>query len=306
MHSLMLNYNFFKIMEACIILTDILLYSTIILDIIIFLGIIVGVNLVKHKILSYTTVQYNPDRIIPVEELRTLKQLSYLIFSTILLMDVISLLYFSIGDIVELIYIDTFISLIVCTVLYDEDISKLLFAGLMPLGTIIATIFLFFNNDFTISLVYPLIIVLEVIHIIVDIYFSWYFYEKFNKYTRDKRLGYTVVVLFIIILVSFIITLIFEKGGVLDALVMVSNAFTSNGYSVLGTSLIGKLTSLILVWGGYFLSGVGTATLTYALLRKRLDKRINLLEEKISKQDETNKKLIKEISKQNKILEEKR
>ncbi len=71
----------------------------------------------------------------------------------------------------------------------------------------------------------------------------------------------------------------------LDSMVMVSNAFTSNGYAVLGSSGMGKLNSLILVWGGYIISGVGTATLTAAILIKHnkkceeeLNKRLDELE----------------------------
>ena len=81
---------------------------------------------------------------------------------------------------------------------------------------------------------------------------------------------------------------------------MVSNAFTSNGYAVLGSSVIGKINSVFLVWGGYLLSGVGTATLTAAILKKYydvknkelydkiegLDKKIDNLEVLIKKDDE--------------------
>ena len=69
---------------------------------------------------------------------------------------------------------------------------------------------------------------------------------------------------------------------------MVSNAFTSNGYAVLGDSPIGKLNSLFLVWGGYILSGVGTATLTTALLSRHFNKRFEELEELIKKNNINN------------------
>ena len=62
-----------------------------------------------------------------------------------------------------------------------------------------------------------------------------------------------------------------EGVNMLDALVMSSNAFTSNGYAVLGNSIPGKLDSLILVWGGYLISGVSVATLTSAILMKYFD-----------------------------------
>ena len=62
---------------------------------------------------------------------------------------------------------------------------------------------------------------------------------------------------------------------------MVSNAFTSNGYAVLGDTPIGKLNSIFLVWGGYIISGVGTATLTAALVSRHFNKKFEDLEELI-------------------------
>ena len=65
---------------------------------------------------------------------------------------------------------------------------------------------------------------------------------------------------------------------------MVSNAFTSNGYAVLGHSIPGKLNSIFLVWGGYIISGAGTATLTAAILIKKFNKRIEQLEKLIEEE----------------------
>ena len=59
---------------------------------------------------------------------------------------------------------------------------------------------------------------------------------------------------------------------------MVSNAFTSNGYAVLGKSIPGKINSLFLVWGGYVVSGAATASLTAAILIKHFNKRVSELE----------------------------
>jgi hypothetical protein len=74
---------------------------------------------------------------------------------------------------------------------------------------------------------------------------------------------------------------------------MVSNAFTSNGYAILGSTGIGKLNAIALVWGGYILSGVGTATLTAAILSKHnqkhneeLNKRLDELESLIKNNQE--------------------
>ena len=64
---------------------------------------------------------------------------------------------------------------------------------------------------------------------------------------------------------------------------MVSNAFTSNGYSVLGHSTFGKINALILVWSGFLLSGVGTATLAVAIVMKYANDKFDHLEEKVKK-----------------------
>ena len=69
---------------------------------------------------------------------------------------------------------------------------------------------------------------------------------------------------------------------------MVSNAFTSNGYTVLGNSIVGKINSIFLVWGGYIISGAGTATLTAALLLRRFNKRFKELERLIEEGSDDN------------------
>lgn len=91
-------------------------------------------------------------------------------------------------------------------------------------------------------------------------------------------MGLTVILLFSIIFFSFFITQFAEHVNALDSLVMVSNAFTSNGYTVLGKTIPGKLNSLFLVWGGYIISGAGTATLTAAILIRHFNKRVEELE----------------------------
>ena len=68
---------------------------------------------------------------------------------------------------------------------------------------------------------------------------------------------------------------------------MVSNAFTSNGYAILGNSTVGKINAIILVWGGYLLSEVGTATLASAILIRHFNRRFEKLEKMI---EENNKK----------------
>ena len=103
-------------------------------------------------------------------------------------------------------------------------------------------------------------------------------------------LGITVILLFTIIFISFLATQITENVNPLDSLVMVSNAFTSNGYAVLGHTIPGKINSLVLVWGGYLLSGVGTATLTGAILMAHFNRRLDDVNEKLDNLEELIKK----------------
>lgn len=62
---------------------------------------------------------------------------------------------------------------------------------------------------------------------------------------------------------------------------MVSNAFTINGYAVLGENTGGVLTTTFLVWSGYVISGVATATLTASIVQRKSRKKFEKLEEKI-------------------------
>ena len=80
---------------------------------------------------------------------------------------------------------------------------------------------------------------------------------------------------------------------------MVSNAFTSNGYAILGNTPGGKINSVVLVWSGYIISGAATATLTAAIILRNIQHRldeynkkvddlqssINRLDEKLDEQD---------------------
>ena len=140
---------------------------------------------------------------------------------------------------------------------------------------------------------------MDMIHVPVFIYFIKLYYDKFREYTSSNGLGITIILLFTIIFVSFFITQIFEGVNPLDALVMVSNSFTSNGYAVLGSSIPGKLDAIVLVWGGYLLSGVGTATLTSAILINHYSNKIKGYDEKFEDLDNKFEEL-KELIKENK------
>ena len=52
----------------------------------------------------------------------------------------------------------------------------------------------------------------------------------------------------------------------MDSATMVSNAFTRNSFDATGKIMIGKINSLVLAWGGFILSIVGTATLAVSIV----------------------------------------
>ena len=108
------------------------------------------------------------------------------------------------------------------------------------------------------------------------------------------------MLLFVILFISIIVTMVIEKEDPLNAVVMVSNAFTSNGYAILGETTGGKINSLILVWSGYVLSGAATATLTAAIMVRRFKGRFEEYDRKV---DEVQSSL-DEIKKYNEKLDE--
>ena len=106
------------------------------------------------------------------------------------------------------------------------------------------------------------------------------------EYTNSNGLGITIILLFVIIFASFFITQYSENVNPLDSLVIVSNQFTGNGYSAFGYTISGKINSLLLVWGGYVMSGVSAATLTAAILIRHFKKEFKELKELIEEEGE--------------------
>ncbi|WP_432645552.1 hypothetical protein [Methanobrevibacter sp.] len=271
----------------------------VILEIIGILFLTVGFSYIKNKIVNHRELQ-DRDKILPQEELETLQQVFYLIMGALLLLNVLNFLFFENKTQIELVFLDIFVSVISCMVIYDKGFNKLVLIGLMPLQTLIGMTYLYFGISLNIrNDVNMFFFVLTLIHVVAGIYFTRYYFKKFLHFTKVKGLGYTAVLLFIILGIAFVFTIFTEGTGVLDSVVMVSNAFTSNGYAILGNSSLGKFTDVVLVWSGYVLSSVGTATLSFALLKRYFDRKINKLEEEVKKQSETNEKLIELIEKQN-------
>ena len=231
---------------------------------------------IYNKLNNNNSRVLNPLEYFPEEEFQTLKQVFYLIMILIFFIFIIYLLIVKKTDFIGITFLQIIVSLYVALTLdYSSWKNKILFFLLIPYEAIG---FLILNE--------PIIFLpIHIFHIIIYAYLMKVYFDKFWKYTETNSLGITIILLFTIIFISFIITSIAESVDPLNAMVMVSNAFTSNGYAILGKSSVGKLNSLLLVWGGYVISGVGTATLTAAILsrhnhkrEKELNKRLDELE----------------------------
>ena len=224
----------------------------------------VGKYIYNTKLANNNSRLLNPKEYLPVEELETLKQVYYLVIMLIFFIFIIYIMIVEGKEIFPIAILQIILSLYIALTLdYDSWNNKILFFLLVPYESIMLIIT---NQYLTLWPIY-------VIHIFVYAYFIKVYFDKFRHYTKTNGLGITIILLFTVVVVSFIITILAEGVEPLNSMVMVSNAFTSNGYAVLGQSGIGKLNSLLLVWSGYILSGVGTATLTATILMKHNQKR---------------------------------
>lgn len=228
---------------------------------------LVGIFILR-RINSSSNRYLNAEEFLPVDEIHTLKQIFYLIMMAFSFIDIFysfitvydQYFYFAIFDI--------FLSLYIAVTIDKKPLkNKILVLLLVPYGSL-TDIFFGFN----------IVSFLDFIHVPIFIYFVKYYYDRFMEYTSANRLGVTILLLFSIIFLSFLATQATEHVNPLDSLVMVSNAFTSNGYAVLGHSIPGKINSIFLVWGGYLISCVGTATLTASILIRQFNKRIREFE----------------------------
>ena len=251
-------------------------------EVIIFFILMVIFDFIFKKIHKSTHRILNPKEYFPDEEIHSLNQIFYLIMMGLCFINVLYTLVFIGSDLLYFVIFDIILSLYLAVKLDKSTLkNKIILFILIPFGSLT---YLIFGNT--------LVGIMDLIHIPIYIYFIKQYYDKFREYTVSNGLGITILLLFSIVFISFFITQIFEHVNPLDALVMVSNSFTSNGYAVLGSSIPGKIDSIFLVWGGYILSGVGTATLTSAILinhyKKKLDEindKLDSIEELIKKKD---------------------
>lgn len=257
---------------------DYLLISVIELFIVLIVFfVLMGIGTFIYKRIRNSSNQFlNPLEYFPQEELHSLKQVFILIIMALCFINVLYSMVFYDGDLIYFAIFDIILSVFIAsTIKRESNWDKLLVVLLVPYGSLCYVFFRF-----------QPIALLEFIHIPVFLYMVKYYYDKFREYTQTNSLGVTIVLLFAIVFISFLVTVTVESGNPLDSLVMVSNAFTSNGYAVLGSTIPGKINSIFLVWSGYIISGVGTATLTVAILTKYFNKRLDELEELIKKNNE--------------------
>ena len=259
-----------------------------------YIGKFIFKKIKKHGSKYTDNRLFNPREYFPEEEIETLNQVFYLV---ILFLLFIFFFYNFIADKGTHLFAVAEIIFMVC-IANSMDFSswknKLLFFLLIPYASIS---FVFWDNT-VISLAY----IINLIHIPMIVYLMVIYFRKFKEFTETNGLGITIVLLFFIIFFSFIFTMIVEGVSPLDSINMVSNAFTSNGYSVLGKSSLGKVNNLILVWGGYVISGVGTATLTAAILSKHFNKKIEDMEESYEKSNQELKDMIQKNNEEIKEL----
>lgn len=229
-------------------------------------------KLISKKFKGSKSRVLNPIEYFPEEELQTLRQVFYLVMMMVFFVLILYIIAVRGNDVIGIAFLQIVVSLYVALTLdYSNWNNKVLFFLLIPYEAIALFVF---KESYVIWPIY-------IIHIFVYLYLMKVYYGKFRKYTETNSLGITILLLFAIIFVSFMVTSIVENVNPLNALVMVSNAFTSNGYAILGNSGVGKLTALVLVWGGYTISGVGTATLTAAILLRHNKKREKELNERL-------------------------
>ena len=245
-------------------------------EIAVFMVLMVIASFLLKKIMKSRNKIFNPREYFPEEEIHSLRQVFYLIMMGLCFINILYSLVFVSTDVIYLVIFDILLSLFVAIRLDSSTLkNKILILLLVPYGSLT---YLLFGNT--------LVGLLDFLHVPIFIYIIKLYYDKFREYTESNGLGIAIILLFLIVFISFLATQIAEGANALDSLVMVSNAFTSNGYAVLGNSIAGKLDAIVLVWAGYILSGVGTATLTAAILTRHFNSKFEELEELIKKNNE--------------------
>ena len=218
----------------------------------------------------------NPQEYFPSDEVYLLKQVFYLIVILVIIM-ICLYLTFDWNEGFYFVYLlDIVVSLYLALKMDKDSLKdKVLLFLLIPFGSITGLLF----GD-------SIVVLLDLTHIIGYLYFIKVYFRKFVEYTENNGLGIAIILLFSIILVSFLFTLVVEKVSPMDSITMVSNAFTSNSFDASGKNIIGKLNSLVLAWSGFILSGVGTATLAVSIVNGHIDRKFDKVNDLVKKKKE--------------------
>lgn len=261
-----------------------------VIEVIIFLALVAIGMFVYKRVMASSDRILSSGEVLPEDEIHTLKQVFYLILMSLAFADILYTLITTENGIIYFVIFDIALSVFLAVTLDKSSLKgKLILFLLVPFYSLNWLL----DGQLLVSYV-------GLIHIFVFVYFIKIYYDKFREYTESNGLSITILILFIIVFLSFMVTQVVEGVNPLDSLVMVSNAFTSNGYAVLGTTIAGKLNAIVLVWGGYILSGVGTATLTAAILIQHFSNKFDETEKSNRELEES----IRELQESNKRLEE--
>ena len=218
----------------------------------------------------------NPQEYFPSEEVFLLKQVFYLMVILVIIMICLYLTFDWDEGFYFVYLLDIVISLYLALKMdKDSPKDKVLLFLLIPFGSITGILF----GDSIVGL-------LDLTHIIGYLYFIKVYFRKFVEYTESNGLGITIILLFSIILISFLFTIVVENVSPMDSITMVSNAFTSNSFDASGKNIIGKINSLILAWSGFILSGVGTATLAVSIVNEYVNRQFAEIKDLVKKKKE--------------------
>ena len=218
----------------------------------------------------------NPQEYFPSEEVFLLKQVFYLMVILVIIMICLYLTFDWNEGFYFAYLLDIFVSIYLALKMdKDSPKDKVLLFLLIPFGSITGILF----GDSIVGL-------LDLTHIIGYLYFIKVYFRKFVEYTENNGLGITIILLFSIILISFLFTIVVENVSPMDSITMVSNAFTSNSFDASGKNIIGKINSLILAWSGFILSGVGTATLAVSIVNEYVNRQFAEIKDLVKKKKE--------------------
>ena len=246
----------------------------------IFIFLVYIAKLIVNNMQSIPGLKYakflNPVEYFPEEKLASLKQIFYLSMVFIFIIIDLYLIFNWKDGSFPIFLLDIILSIyLVMSMSTDSLNDKIILFTLIPFGSINGIVF----GDSS-------LIWIDLFHILGYFYFMQVYYRRFVKFTKSMGLGISVLLLFSIVWVSFLVTMLAEGVSPLESITMVSNAFTSNSYEASGNSVVGKLDSLILAWGCFLLSSVGTATLAASIVKKQVDQQFDDMENLIKSKKE--------------------